>query len=179
VSEPAGDYQQRIARLHRQLGIPPDYGERTGLLLQPEPAELVEVSPARTDRRHWLAPVTAARWAQLEVAAEADGIGLQLVSAYRSPEYQARLIETKLGRGETIEHILTVNAAPGYSEHHTGEAVDLGVAGAPPLTADFEDTTAFDWLCRNARRFGFALSYPRDNPHGIVYEPWHWALIPD
>ena len=31
------------------------------------------------------------------------------------------------------------------------------------------------WLVANAVRFGFALSYPRDNPHGIAYEPWHWC----
>ena len=31
------------------------------------------------------------------------------------------------------------------------------------------------WLRTNAPRFGFHLSYPRNNPHGIGYEPWHWC----
>ena len=30
----------------------------------------------------------------------------------------------------------------------------------------------------NAGAHGFRLSYPRDNPHGIVYEPWHWCWHP-
>lgn len=169
-------YRQRIADLHERLGIPADYAERTGLRLQREPGQLVEVQPGRSGRQQRLAPEAAARWARLEVAAEADGIGLVVVSAYRSAEYQASLIERKLARGEDIATILRVNAAPGYSEHHTGCAVDVGVAGQEPLTEAFETTRAFAWLGAHAIRWGFALSYPRDNPHGIVYEPWHWAF---
>lgn len=166
----------RIAEIHRELGVPPDYAQRTGLPLVREPETLVEVSPGRTERRHWLEPWAAARWASLEAAAEGDGIRLVLVSAWRSVGYQRGLIERKLARGEAIEDILTVNAAPGYSEHHGGRAVDLGVPGVPPLTETFEQTEAFTWLTRNAEKFGFALSYPRENAHGIVYEPWHWAI---
>ena len=33
----------------------------------------------------------------------------------------------------------------------------------------------YAWLKDNAARFRFRLSYPRDNPHGIAYEPWHWC----
>lgn len=172
-------YRERIAAIHSRLGIPGDYARRTRLVLQREPEELVEVAPGRTPRRHWLAPVAAARWARLEVAAERDGILLELVSAYRSVDYQAALIERKLARGEPIGEILRVNAAPGYSEHHSGRAVDLGVAGREPLTEAFEHTEAFAWLRENAGRWGFRLTYPRDNPHGIVYEPWHWACWPE
>lgn len=171
-------FRERIAAIHSRLGIPVDYARRTGLALQREPGELVEIAPGRTRRRHWLEPDAAARWAQLEVAAERDGILLKLVSAYRSVDYQARLIERKLARGEPLEDILRVNAAPGYSEHHSGRAVDLGVVGRKPLTEEFERTEAFAWLRENASRWGFRLSYPRDNPHGIVYEPWHWACWP-
>lgn len=171
-------YAARIAALHERLGIPSDYGQRCGLPLHDEPDELVEVSPGRTERRHWLEPTVAARWARMEAAAERAGIVLRLVSAYRSPEYQARLIETKRARGEPIDEILRVNAAPGYSEHHSGRAVDLGVAGAPALTEAFEETAAFAWLRDHAERFGFRLSYPRDNAPGMIYEPWHWAVPP-
>ena len=27
-----------------------------------------------------------------------------------------------------------------------------------------------------AGAFGFSMTYPRDNPWGIIYEPWHWSL---
>ncbi|HPF74253.1 MAG TPA: D-alanyl-D-alanine carboxypeptidase family protein, partial [Xanthomonadaceae bacterium] len=65
--------------------------------------------------------------------------------------------------------------APGFSEHHSGNALDIGTPDEPPAEESFENTAAFDWLCENAPNFGFQLSYPRNNPHGIVYEPWHWC----
>lgn len=169
------EYLARVQAIHRRLGIPADYAERTGLALQREPENLVEVAPGRDERRHWLAPEAAARWAQLEVAAERDGIRLRIISAWRSLAYQTQLIERKLERGQHIAHVLRINAAPGYSEHHTGCAVDLGVPGCETLTEAFERTDAFDWLCAHAHQWGFTLSYPRDNTNGIVYEPWHWA----
>ena len=44
---------------------------------------------------------------------------------------------------------------------------------AAPLSIS---TPAFAWLAANAGAHGFHMSYPRDNPHGIVYEPWHWRF---
>jgi D-alanyl-D-alanine carboxypeptidase len=171
-------YVERVQVIHRRLGIPVDYAQRTGLTLQREPEDLVEVAPGRSQRRHWLEPEAAAHWARLEVAAERDGIQLRIVSAWRSLEYQTQLIERKLERGQHIAHVLRINAAPGYSEHHTGRAVDLGVPGGETLTEAFEHTDAFGWLCTHAHQWGFTLSYPRDNANGIVYEPWHWAYTP-
>ena len=172
-------YEARIAALHRRLGIPGDYGERTGLPLQREPETLVTVLVGPGGREHRLLPAAAARWSQMEAAAERDAIRLQLISAFRSVEYQAGLIERKLEQGLGIDEILRVNAAPGYSEHHSGCAVDIATPGQEPLTEAFEHSDAFAWLQRNAHRWGFILSYPRDNPYGIDYEPWHWAVAVD
>ena len=47
--------------------------------------------------------------------------------------------------------------------------------GYQPLDEEFEHSAAFAWLRRNAGNYGFHLSYPRDNRHGIAYEPWHWC----
>ena len=43
----------------------------------------------------------------------------------------------------------------------------------------FENTAAFHWLEANAARYSFELSFPRDNPQGISYEPWHWRFVGD
>ena len=99
------------------------------------------------------------------------------MSGYRSFDYQADLIRNKLDKGQTIEEILEVNAAPGYSQHHTGEAIDIATPGSRPLTEEFESSDAFAWLTKNAENHGFSMTYPRGNAHGIVYEPWHWALL--
>ena len=53
-------------------------------------------------------------------------------------------------------------------------ALDIGAPDEPPAEESFERTAAFAWLQEHAGEHGFAMSYPRDNPHGIVYEPWHW-----
>ena len=126
-------------------------------------------------RMQRLVPEAARQWQAM--VAEADRIGIQLliVSGYRGFEYQAGLIRKKIEAGQAIEDILRVNTAPGYSEHHTGRAVDIATPGSRPLTEEFEDSRAFRWLGENAARFGFSMSYPRDNPWGIIYEPWHWA----
>ena len=104
-----------------------------------------------------------------------DGIALEVVSAFRSASYQLGILQRKRERGESIAQILAVSAAPGYSEHHTGRALDLTTPGYPALEQAFEDSPAFAWLMREAGRFRFNLSYPRDNRHGIAYEPWHWC----
>ena len=57
-----------------------------------------------------------------------------------------------------------------------GLALDIGAPDEPPAEESFESTAAFAWLQDNAHGYGFVMSYPRDNPHGIVHEPWHWRL---
>ncbi len=78
----------------------------------------------------------------------------------------------------SLTGILTVNAYPGFSEHHTGRAIDIGSPDCPLLTEGFARTKEFAWLQTHARRFRFALSYPLGNRFGIAYEPWHWCLSP-
>ena len=163
-----------VARAHA-LGVPRDYGRVRSLALVREPRELACIGEDIHHRLQWLAPRAARAYARLHAAAAADGIELQLVSAFRSAGYQLGILERKLERGLSIDEILRVSAAPGYSEHHSGRAVDLTTPGFAPLEEEFEHSSAFAWLVANAVRFGFALSYPRDNPHGIAYEPWHWC----
>jgi D-alanyl-D-alanine carboxypeptidase len=132
----------------------------------------------RYRRPLWLHPAAAQAWSRLQDAARRDGIVLEAISGYRSHDYQLGIFERKLGRGQTVEQILAVNAAPGYSEHHSGLALDIGAPGEPPAEESFERTGAYDWLHAHAGGHGFVMSYPRGNPHGIVYEPWHWRYQP-
>ena len=165
-----------LRELHEELGIPAGYGESGGPPACEEATELVDVGPNLVGRMQRLAPEAARRWAAMVDAAAGDGVTLLIVSGFRSYEYQAALIRKKINAGQSITQILEVNAAPGYSEHHTGLAVDIATPGSRPLTEEFEDSAAFRWLGENAYRFDFTMSYPRDNPWGIIYEPWHWAL---
>lgn len=167
-------YLNRIERNLRDLGVPAAYAER-GLPVCEEALDLVSVGVDIAGRERQLVPGAASAWGVLRDAAAADGVVLQLVSAFRSVDYQREIVERKLRQGIAIEDILRVNAAPGYSEHHTGRAIDLTTPGCAPLTEAFETTPAFAWLTQHAARFGFTMSYPRGNRYGIAYEPWHWS----
>lgn len=113
----------------------------------------------------------------MQAAAKRDGVGLLAVSGFRSVRRQYEIVKKKLEAGQLLGDILKVNAAPGFSQHHTGFALDLTDDSADePLTEKFELVPAFLWLSKYAHRFGFSLQYPRDNRYGFVYEPWHWAM---
>lgn len=165
-------------RLHA-LGLDDSYSERTGLPLVAEPDWLRLAGFDRYRRPLWLHPAAARAWLRLREAALRDQVVLEAISGYRSHDYQLGIFDRKLARGLTVDDILTVNAAPGYSEHHSGLALDIGAPGELPAEEAFEHTTAFEWLQANAGGYGFVMSYPRDNPYGIVYEPWHWRFDSD
>jgi zinc D-Ala-D-Ala carboxypeptidase len=169
------DYEAKAARALQELGIPLGYGSDRGMLLHREASELVSIGPDMYGREQQLTPRAAGAWAKLREAALSDGITLLLVSAFRSLERQKHIIQRQLSAGTPIEHVLLTNAAPGYSEHHTGRAIDLVSPSSPELSEQFEQTREFDWLTRHAAEHGFWMSYPRGNPFGISYEPWHWA----
>ncbi len=111
----------------------------------------------------------------MKTAAATVGVSIFLVSAFRSVARQSEIIREKRNAGTGIDEILTLCAPPGFSEHHTGRAVDIACPDCPELEVDFENTDAFQWLTVNAPRFGFGLSYPRGNAMGYQFEPWHWC----
>jgi D-alanyl-D-alanine carboxypeptidase len=157
------------------LGLDTGYAERSGLRLIAEPAWLALAGFDRYRRPLWLQADAARAWSRMRDAAWREDIRLEAISGYRSHAYQLGIFERKRARGLGIGDILAVNAAPGYSEHHSGRALDIGAPGEPAAEESFEQTAAFTWLTAHAATHGFTLSYPRDNPHGIVYEPWHWC----
>jgi len=159
----------------RALGVPRDYGRTRRLRRVREPRRLAFIGCDTQDRPQWLAPRAARAWARMCEAAAADGVKLLVVSAFRTIEYQLGILQRKLARGQSVEEILRMTAAPGYSEHHSGRALDVSTPGFEALEEEFADSPAFAWLQRNAKRFAFRLSYPKRNPHGIGYEPWHWC----
>ncbi|MBP7624175.1 MAG: D-alanyl-D-alanine carboxypeptidase family protein [Xanthomonadales bacterium] len=164
-------------RLHR-VDLPTiDRGdiEARGFVRHPEPARLCSIGMDPSGRPMVLAPAAANAFIAMRAAAARTGVVLQPVSSFRSVAYQRGLIARKLKRGDALEAILRVNAAPGYSEHHSGRAIDIGTPGCTALDEVFEQTPAFAWLQQHAADFGFHLSYPRGNALGVIYEPWHWC----
>lgn len=129
-----------------------------------------------------LTPEAARAWERLQEAAVAAGHHLRLISGYRSPSAQRSLFLRRF-RGSSpagIDATLRWTAPPGYSKHHTGEALDITVRGV--RAGAFGSSRAHAWLsadaCRNARIHGFAPSYPAGGPpQGPEPEPWEWVYV--
>lgn len=172
----APDFSIHLAELHDELGIPADYGVRHRLRIIEEARTLESVGLDIFEREVKLAPAAAGAWQHMHDAAAEQDISLKLISGFRTVKYQAGLIRKKIENGQTMEHALKTSAAPGYSEHHSGMALDLATPGCTPLEIQFSDTPAYRWLQQNAKIFGFRESYGQRNRHFIDWEPWHWCF---
>lgn len=168
-----------LAGLLAELGITAEILRAKALPAYAVAAEVTLAETGADGEAHQLVPGAAVAWRAMKQAAFTDGICLEIVSAFRTLEDQACIIRDKLTRRMSMDRILMLSAPPGYSEHHTGRAVDINTPGCVPREEPFEDTPAFDWLQRHAGRFGYRLSYPRGNDLGFIYEPWHWYWQPE
>jgi D-alanyl-D-alanine carboxypeptidase len=169
-------YQERIHLELARLGIPMTWIADNNLPFYAEAAELTVAETDADGREYMMTPLTANAWAEMKLFAQQQGVELEVVSSFRTIERQIEIIQNKIDRGMPMEKILTLSAPPGYSEHHTGRAIDINTPGCVATEQEFEDTEAFRWLNANAGRFGFTLSYPRNNTLGFIYEPWHWCF---
>jgi len=108
--------------------------------------------------------------------AKNDGIHLVFLSGFRSINLQNEIFYSlKSVRNQEAAERARVSAPPGYSEHSTGFAIDIGDATQreTDFETEFENTEAFKWLIKNAAKFHFKLSFTKDSKY-IDYEPWHW-----
>ncbi|MEM9540422.1 MAG: M15 family metallopeptidase [Cyanobacteria bacterium P01_E01_bin.42] len=147
-----------------------------------EEAPVDDLEAITADRRVRLRRAAAEKFILMAEAARSQGIVLSALSGYRTVTEQHHLFfDIKAQRKQNAEERAEVSAPPGYSEHHTGYAIDIGDGRAPSthLSVGFENTAAFRWLENNAARYNFELSFPRNNPQGISYEPWHWRFVGD
>jgi D-alanyl-D-alanine carboxypeptidase len=169
-------YEERAIQALRELGIPVSFVTQRRRPLREECEDLVSIGLDMFGREQRLERRAASQWRAMLAIAKKDGVVMEVVSGFRSFDYQHKLVERKLAAGLTVEQIICVSALPGFSEHHTGRAIDIGTPGCPPVTEEFEQTLAFDWLIRRGQDFGFQMTYPRGNEFGVIYEPWHWVL---
>jgi len=116
---------------------------------------------------------------EMQFLAAERGISLQLLSGYRSIDLQRYIFyENKSIRNQTAIERSRDSAPPGYSEHSTGYAIDVGDGNYPNthFEVEFEQTPAFKFMKRFASKYHFVLSFPPNNKQGVTYEPWHWRF---
>ena len=116
----------------------------------------------------------------MATSAKQQGLGLNLQSGYRSYAFQVSLYNRYVQQqGQAVAD--TQSARPGYSEHQTGWAADLGSVAHPECDVEdcFGTTQEGKWLVDNAYKFGFVIRYEQgnDNVTGYIYEPWHVRYV--
>ncbi len=126
-----------------------------------------------------LAPEPALALMKLIYAARDEKVWIIPVSGFRTIAAQEKLFQAQIQRRGSPEAAAKLSAPPGYSEHHTGYALDVADGHFPKqdVTYNFTQTDAFRWLSQHAKEFGFELSFPENNSQGVSYEPWHWRFI--
>jgi zinc D-Ala-D-Ala carboxypeptidase len=145
-------------------------------------APQAELAPIVPDGTIKLRKSAAQAYREMEAAAQKDGVSLVPLSGFRSLTDQDYLFfDKKAERGQVATERAKVSAPPGYSEHHTGYALDIGDGSVPAanLSQTFENTPAYQWLQANAAFYSFEISFPKNNKQGVTYEPWHWRYVGD
>lgn len=119
----------------------------------------------------------AAAFKKMQADAKKEGVTLNIVSGFRSTEYQKTVFPKKFAnkKNPTEKEFISrlkFSAPPGFSEHHTGLAIDIN-----SLEQTFAGTKAYKWLAEHAKDYGFEMSFPRNNKQGLGFEPWHWRYV--
>ena len=142
------------------------------------PARLTEIPTAYKFSDKKAVSINADVWPHLQAlidSAKSSGIGLLVSSGYRSFSEQKALksdYRVVYGAGTANQF----SADQGYSEHQLGTALDFLTDNSNGELTGFYKTPAYQWLLANAYRYGFILSYPKDNQY-YVFEPWHWRYV--
>ncbi|OYV27593.1 MAG: hypothetical protein B7W98_01470 [Parcubacteria group bacterium 20-58-5] len=163
------EYQSRHAWVQRTLFRNTEGANRPG-----------RAAPANLPTQY-LPPAPYAAFKKLQQALRKEtGTILFAGSGYRSPAYQLVVFLWNVRREHfNVAKVATKVALPGYSEHGNPkrQAIDFTLAkesSKKNKTTMFSNSREYRWLIKNANRFHFYESYPRNNKSGVIYEPWHW-----
>lgn len=150
-------------------------------------ADHFEVELEAVGKYHNVDKRAAAQLEKMLSDGTSEGLSFEICSSYRNIEKQMKLFQTFINdlkrEGYTYEQAFfkakRTSAIPGYSEHHTGLAVDIVSKSYKGLDRKQAQTAEFKWLEKNCHKYGFILRYPVDKYDitGIDYEPWHFRYV--
>lgn len=146
--------------VNKYYKIPDDYA----------PADLVLVDGQK------LREEAATAFKKMRSDASGKGLKIRAVSGYRTVEYQRGLYNRYLS-SDSQENVDRYSARPGYSEHHTGLAVDI--FGSRDGLRQFVNTPEFPWVRDNCYKYGFIIRYLEETEEitGYESEPWHLRYV--
>ncbi len=116
---------------------------------------------------------TLSAFNEMKSAAASEGLTLKVVSGFRSYDFQQRLYDNYVAR-DGKDGADKYSARPGHSEHQTGLAFDINMAGDA-----FTNTPEGKWVNENCYKYGFIIRYPdgKMNYTGFKYESWHLRYV--
>ena len=106
-----------------------------------------------------------------------EGYHIKNNYAYRDYNYQLGVYNSyKKDKG--IEYADGISARPGYSEHQTGLALDVGVDDRY-ANGKFQYSKEYTWMKDNCYKYGFILRYPegKNDITGYNFEAWHYRYV--
>lgn len=111
---------------------------------------------------------------EVSKALHQKNFAVTVFSAYRNSDSQHLVYEQSIGQMGNVLGARTA-AVPGESEHQLGTAIDIKLPSGEPIYP----STAWEWLDKNAHKFGFVMSYryPHQELTGFRFEPWHWRYV--
>lgn len=127
-----------------------------------------------------LSPQVEDAYETMRVDAEAEDLNFVVTSDYRSYQSQEEIYNDNLAIYGTVEETDRWVARPGFSEHQTGLAIDVGSYESWELQEiPFGYTPESEWVAENAHNYGFIVRYPEgfEDITGMAYEPWHLRYV--
>lgn len=101
-----------------------------------------------------------------------------VTSAHRSLEYQQQTFR-EYADSYGQEYAKAYVADPGYSEHHTGLSLDMGIYYVDGSPGHFSSSSNAVWMDENCQDYGFIRRYQEDKVDitGISNEAWHFRYV--
>lgn len=141
------------------------------------PPQLVNVDPKYLLQKDKQTQIHAEVWPHLQKMLDdslVSGVNIEILSAFRSFNTQASLKSAyKVTYGSGANKF---SADQGYSEHQLGTTLDFTTPKIGTVLSGFDKTAEYKWLQENAHKYGYVLSYPKENTY-YIFEPWHWRFV--
>ena len=141
------------------------------------PPQLVNIDNNYLLQKEKQVQIHAEVWPHLQKmldASLASGVSIEILSAFRSFDTQTSLKSAyKVTYGSGANKF---SADQGYSEHQLGTTLDFTTPKIGAVLSGFDKTAEYKWLQENAHKYGFILSYPKENSY-YIFEPWHWRFV--
>ncbi len=189
IAQQLGNYQQQVSTVSTTVSTLQKLSKTDSQLLEKyskvfflneyyAPAQLVAVPNDYSYSDTKVLKLQNEVWPHLKQMiddAKSSSVTMYVFSAYRSFNEQSALkSDYKVTYGSGTAN--SFSADQGYSEHQLGTTIDMIAPGLGGILDNFGDTKQYTWLINNAYRYGFVISYPKNNTF-YVYEPWHWRFV--